>query len=180
LTVVGLLSQPLIPEPTIERNSNPPVAPLSGDYLAELKRLLEEKEWEDADLKTLDIMLRVTRRESSERLDDESIPIIPCKVLKEIDQLWKQYSDDRFGFSVQHKIWQESGSPIKPNADWAKFGNRVGWRVDGMSGRWHGENEIFLSNPPRKGGLPWGGYWFGDLELSGWWYLFPHIEDCEL
>ncbi|XP_022760999.1 tetrapyrrole-binding protein, chloroplastic [Durio zibethinus] len=41
--------------------------------------------------------------------------------LKAIDELWKQYSNDRFGYSVQKNLWQ------KVNKDFTKFFLKVGW-----------------------------------------------------
>ncbi|KAF5730414.1 Tetrapyrrole-binding family protein [Tripterygium wilfordii] len=41
--------------------------------------------------------------------------------LKTIDSLWRQYSNNRFGYSVQRKIWS------KVNEDFTKFFLKVGW-----------------------------------------------------
>lgn len=41
--------------------------------------------------------------------------------LKAIDDLWRLYSDNRFGYSVQKKIWD------KENRDFSKFFIKVGW-----------------------------------------------------
>ncbi|KAL2530072.1 Tetrapyrrole-binding protein [Forsythia ovata] len=41
--------------------------------------------------------------------------------LKTIDELWKQYSDNKFGYSVQKKIWEKS------DRDFTKFFIKVGW-----------------------------------------------------
>lgn len=38
-----------------------------------------------------------------------------------IDTLWLQHSDNRFGYSVQRKIWR------KVNRDFTRFFIRVGW-----------------------------------------------------
>ena len=46
----------------------------------------------------------------------------PCETLKEIDRLWVQNSNNKFGITIQSKIcYQER--------DWDKFGDRMGWRV---------------------------------------------------
>ncbi|XP_050214991.1 tetrapyrrole-binding protein, chloroplastic [Mercurialis annua] len=39
-----------------------------------------------------------------------------------IDELWKKYSDNKFGYSVQKKIWQQ-----KSKKDFSKFFVNVGW-----------------------------------------------------
>lgn len=41
--------------------------------------------------------------------------------MKAIDELWRQYSDNKFGYSVQKKIWE------KVNKDFTNFFIRVGW-----------------------------------------------------
>ncbi|XVF29347.1 hypothetical protein REPUB_Repub15cG0112900 [Reevesia pubescens] len=41
--------------------------------------------------------------------------------LKAIDELWKQYSNNKFGYSVQKRLWQ------KANKDFTKFFIKVGW-----------------------------------------------------
>lgn len=41
--------------------------------------------------------------------------------LKEIDSLWRKYSDNKFGYSVQKKIWN------KVNRDFTSFFIKVGW-----------------------------------------------------
>ncbi|KAK4719688.1 hypothetical protein R3W88_018026 [Solanum pinnatisectum] len=42
--------------------------------------------------------------------------------LKEIDSLWRKYSDGKFGYSVQKKIWN-----TKVNRDFTNFFIKVGW-----------------------------------------------------
>ncbi|XP_073284341.1 tetrapyrrole-binding protein, chloroplastic-like [Primulina huaijiensis] len=49
------------------------------------------------------------------------VQFIPESDLKTIDELWKQYSDNKFGYSVQKKIWK------KVNKDFTKFFIKVGW-----------------------------------------------------
>ncbi|OMP07067.1 GUN4-like protein [Corchorus olitorius] len=41
--------------------------------------------------------------------------------LKAIDDLWKQYSDNKFGYSVQKRLWE------KVNKDFTKFFIKAGW-----------------------------------------------------
>ena len=52
-------------------------------------------------------MLAVAKREKE--LDVNSIDNFPCEDLRTIDQLWVKYSDGRFGFSVQKRIYQNLG-----------------------------------------------------------------------
>ncbi|MEM8721160.1 MAG: GUN4 domain-containing protein [Cyanobacteria bacterium P01_G01_bin.39] len=66
---------------------------------------------------------------------EEDVTNFPCKDLRTIDQLWVQYSNGHFGFSVQMKILQEIQDKEKSqynNIDNIRdqFGNQVGWRVN--------------------------------------------------
>ncbi|MEB3179478.1 MAG: serine/threonine-protein kinase [Nostocaceae cyanobacterium] len=100
------------------------------DY-TNLRDLLKAGKWREADRETIDVMLKVAGREEQRWLDVESIENFPCTDLRTIDKLWVKYSNGRFGFSVQKRIWESVGG--KPNADyetWCKFGDRVGWRVN--------------------------------------------------
>lgn len=56
----------------------------------------------------------------------------PVKDLRTIDQLWLNYSNGKFGFSVQKQIWTSSQVGGKVGEfDWDKFeklADMVGWR----------------------------------------------------
>ena len=61
--------------------------------------------------------------------DTESIEKFPCEDLRTIDQLWVKYSNGRFGFSVQKRIYQSLGGTTKYYEKvWERFGDGVGWR----------------------------------------------------
>lgn len=49
------------------------------------------------------------------------VQFIPESDLKSIDQLWTQFSNNKFGYSVQKKIWK------KANKDFTNFFIKVGW-----------------------------------------------------
>ena len=75
-------------------------------------------------------MLKAANREKEGFLDSVSIEKFTCTDLRTIDQLWIKYSNGRFGFSVQKRIWESVGG--KPgDIDYrllkTKFGDRVGW-----------------------------------------------------
>jgi hypothetical protein len=96
----------------------------SIDY-RNLRDLLKEKKWREADEETLKVMLKATNRESW--LNSDSLKDFPSKDLKTIDSMWVSASDGQFGFSVQKKIWEECGGPTSYNKEWVKFCNLVGW-----------------------------------------------------
>lgn len=98
------------------------------DY-TRLRDLLKSGQWKKADQETSDRMLEAMGRQKEGRLRIEDIKNIPCADLCTLDHLWVKYSQGKFGFSVQKKIWQECGSPTDYGANWEKFAVRVGWRV---------------------------------------------------
>jgi uncharacterized caspase-like protein len=98
------------------------------DY-TKLRDLLAQGKWKEADKETSLVMLKAANRETERHLDDESIEIFPCTDLRTIDQLWVKYSNGRFGFSVQKRIWESAGG-MGGKHDYEilkKFSTRVGW-----------------------------------------------------
>jgi hypothetical protein len=51
--------------------------------------------------------MKASSREEENWVNIENIASFPCKDLRTIDQLWVHYSDGKFGFSVQGKIFLE-------------------------------------------------------------------------
>ncbi|MBD0386321.1 MAG: GUN4 domain-containing protein [Nostoc sp. C3-bin3] len=71
--------------------------------------------WKEADEETNKLMLQVAGREQQGYLDLDDIRQFPCEDLRTIDQLWVQYSDGHFGFSVQKEIFLDSGGILSGN-----------------------------------------------------------------
>ncbi|HEY9613575.1 serine/threonine-protein kinase [Allocoleopsis sp.] len=91
------------------------------DY-SKLRDLLAAKKWQEADQETGERMLEVAGRQEAGFLSPYGdIDHFPCEDFCIIDQLWVKYSNARFGFSVQKRIWESV------NRDWEKFCKRVGW-----------------------------------------------------
>ncbi|MEG4343634.1 serine/threonine-protein kinase [Microcoleus sp. A003_D6] len=119
------LPKPAPPETT------PMVSAVGMDY-TNLRDLLAAGKWKEADEETARVMLKVAGREKKGGLNSESIDNFPCEDLRTIDQLWVKYSDGRFGFSVQKRIYQSLGGTREHDREiWEAFGDRVGWRVNG-------------------------------------------------
>lgn len=103
--------------------TEPLISATDTDY-SQLDALLSTGKWQAADLETREVMLRVIGR--VDFLPRELIEEFPCEDLSIIDRLWRHYSRDRFGFSIQVEILNEVGG------NWDNFGDRVGWRIDGI------------------------------------------------
>ncbi len=95
-----------------------------------LEKLLKEGKWKEADQETFEVMLQAANRVSKGALDVKDIDNFPCEDLRTIDQLWIKYSNGRFGFSVQKKIYMDRlGGTRKYNQEiWYEFCAQVGWR----------------------------------------------------
>ena len=103
-----------------------PLKPL--DY-GHLDKLLATQDWEAADYETSILMQKITsqqRRFSAKFLDivflgQLRIPIqvskIPCQHLLMLNKLWTQYSENRFGFSIQRSVWKTLDSDLRENVD---------------------------------------------------------------
>ncbi|MFM6608966.1 MAG: GUN4 domain-containing protein, partial [Dolichospermum sp.] len=152
-----------------------------------LRDLLKAEKWQEADKETRRVMLAVAKREEKGWFNVESIDNFPCADLRTIDQLWVKYSNGKFGFSVQQRIYQGLGGTREFKGEiWEKFGDKVGWRKEGS---WLGYySDITFDIKAPEGHLPlWcvGGdmiYWkkgmmYGLKELCG---VLSRVETCRL
>ncbi len=105
-----------------------------GDgYYFRLRGFLAVHAWKAADQETADRMKEVISLSQvgilgSSVLTSEKIDKFPCLDLCNINSLWMKYSEGRFGFSVQKRIWENCGSPNSYGKNWEKFGETVGWK----------------------------------------------------
>jgi hypothetical protein len=80
-----------------------PSADVSG-----LEQLLKAQRWKEADVET-SWLIRVaagTERQVFPTLI--TVYYLPCNDLKTIDQLWVKYSQGKFGYSVQRKLYHQA------------------------------------------------------------------------
>ena len=121
--------------PTIPSPQPPPqpvklISAKGVDY-RKLDRLLASEKWKEADRETARVMLKVAGEKEDGWLNDEHIDNFPCEDLRTIDQLWVKYSNERFGFSVQQRIYQSLGGTREFDSKiWEAFLDRLGWRVN--------------------------------------------------
>jgi serine/threonine protein kinase len=140
----------------------------------QLDRLLSQGKWKEADQETGKVMCKIMGREKEGYLTDDNCKNFPKEELKIIDQLWVKYSNGKFGFSVQKKIWIAcGGTPGVYNYDvYKKFADTVGWR---KGGNWLSYSDLtFNTNVPFNGHLPFGLWWVG-FSLSWVGYLFSLV-----
>ncbi|MEI3650970.1 MAG: serine/threonine-protein kinase [Dolichospermum lemmermannii FEM_B0920] len=161
------------------------------DY-RKLRDLLAQGEWNEADYETARVMLAVAKPEEEFHLRVEYINKFPCKDLRTIDQLWVKYSDGRFGFSVQKRIYQDLGGNFTYNSDiWDEFEDKVGWTNEGI--RLLSDMKTFDKAQVPKGNFPRGtgcfrfvNHWALINILGGynwqwtWLGIFSRVETCKL
>ncbi|MGQ4648195.1 GUN4 domain-containing protein [Lyngbya aestuarii] len=179
LAVIDYLQQSLLDEsPTSEREI---------DY-TKLQDLLSAKKWQEADEETRQKMLEIMGKQQRGYLDNEDMQKFPCKDLFTINQLWLNYTNGCFGFSVQKQIWIEEGGKlgIYDLMAYEKFAVRVGWRENDT---WKSYSELtFVSEKP-PGHLPLSlslGWGTGAIKLVGVEgaveadCFFSRVDNCKL
>ncbi|WP_149976732.1 serine/threonine-protein kinase [Microcystis aeruginosa] len=136
-----------------------------------LRDLLAQEKWQEADQETANLFLRVADRTKEKYLKIEDIDNFPCEDLSTINQLWLKYSQGKFGISVQKRIYESlGGSGNYDQQKWNAFGSKVGWRVNN---KWLYYDQITFSLKAPSGHLPtlvWG--------VGGGIILFSRLETC--
>jgi tetratricopeptide (TPR) repeat protein len=149
-----------------------------GMNYTRLRDLLAAGKWKEADEETRRVMLSVGKREKESWLDTKSIDNFPCEDLLTIDQLWVKYSDGKFGFSVQNKIYQSlEGTRDYDQKIWDAFGDKVGWRKEGS---WLRYSYITFDKRSPEGHLP---VCIRLSDVGGWLLggaVFFRVETCKL
>jgi hypothetical protein len=147
-----------------------------GINYTSLRDLLAAGKWKEADGKTYRLVIKAANREEEGYLYSDDWLNFPCKDLRTIDQLWVQYSNSRFGFSIQKQIWESLEG--NPDADWKrdKLYEVVGWRKKGELA-WLSYNELTY-NPDKAppGHLPA----LGGGRFVAWCSVFSRAKTCNL
>jgi hypothetical protein len=150
------------------------------DY-TRLQQLLAAENWQEADRETGTIVLKLSGREQQGQLEAEDLRKLPCQDLSHIDQLWVKYSNARFGFSVQQRIWRSIGGTRKAGYEvFQLFGDRVGWFV---TRSWSTDNLIFALTAS-EGHLPYCRAWLNSKRanavVSRFSSLMSRLEECKI
>lgn len=177
---IDISSKPAVTEKSTPQETTPTAQKLelaskvSADY-SQLEKLLASGKFQEADRETRRLMLSIAGREQERWLDAKSMASFPCPDLQAIDKLWQEYSDGRFGFSVQKDIWEAVGK------DGDQFDDRVGWSENGKL-RQYKELNWEVRSP--AGHLPiafWcggGGCLSGDKQ--GWFSAPQMVRKCKI
>lgn len=117
-----------------------------------LQALLKAKKWYQSNRETT-------------RLIAENPDNVTCQNLKQIDQLWTNYSEGKYGFTPQLQIWQQvGGMKCETCEDQIQaFSKQVGWRVSSRDIRLIPGD--FPGHYPTAAVLGWEGYVDRDKSL---------------
>lgn len=126
-----------------------PAPQVEADYTL-LRDKLAAGEWELADNETRRLLIEIAGDEAQLRewVYFSEVKFIPVKDMLTLDRLWRAYSRDRFGFSVQRALW------IASKRQWGPFFKRINW-VQGENNayrKW--PNEFIYKPEAEKGHLP--------------------------
>ena len=143
----------------------------TGINYTELADLLKNNQWQQANQATAKLLLQASHKNRKNWLERDDIELITCEDLQIIDRLWREYSQDNFGFSIQAHIWQNM-----EQQNYKHFGEKVGWRVNG---RWILLQKLNFNTSAPMGHLPAMSWWFGHA-IWGLKTLFLRINACYL
>jgi len=122
-------------DPTLETELKALGQAVTTSRYQQLERYLQQGQWREADQETYRLMITTVGKEDGQWFDKEDLLNFPCEDLKAIDGLWVNYSQGKFGFSVQKQIYVECGAELdgKYPGDkiWYEWCDRVGWRKGG-------------------------------------------------
>ena len=148
---------------TVDENSL--VSARTGIDYTKLRNLLEAKKWSEADLHTYQLIEQIVKSAKQQNkhvfIELKTIANFSCPDVRTIDALWKKYSDNKFGFSPQQKVWQNVNQQGDFSTQtWRRFATKVGWKqgeVASSSGYKLYEQLDFEPAKAPVGHLPW---WF--------------------
>ncbi|AFY70483.1 GUN4 domain protein [Thalassoporum mexicanum PCC 7367] len=143
---------------------------LQLNRLKQIQFLLSQREWNNADRLTTELLeLLATERDAELKRDDPASmgtalnKAIACTDLHQIDRLWAVASDGKYGISMQKQIWDDL-----PNQSIAAMSQRVGWDAQDVDY----VDQVKQTEPVAllAGQLPSIGRQFFGVDELGQWY----------
>jgi GUN4-like len=131
-------------------------SPTGIDYSTLADHLIK-KQWKKSDVETYILICKSLKKDNGSTFNDNEIEQIPIVDLKNIDYLWRKYSDRKYGFSIQKELQQD----LSPNTS---IENKLSWP------EFHNPDELFdkfdvnVQKYNTKGILPYTIHYKG----SGW------------
>ena len=154
-----------------------------------LHEQLANQEWFAADKETVRLIADIAGVSDLEDLSPREIRSFSCGELQVIDRLWSNYSNGRFGFSIQLKIYQDLGGSLESTIGedlelTQQWGAALGWR-EGVTAqtpagnRWRKCDELDFSLNAPKGCHPsrWWNSPYGSRMTN---YFLNRLITCEM
>ncbi len=154
-----------------------------------LHEQLASQQWFEADRETVNLIAAIASVSDLEDLSPRAIRSFSCGELQVIDRLWSNYSEGRFGFSVQLQVYQDLGGSVETTIGEnqsliERWGAQLGWR-NGVSEEnprgesWRKCNELDFSLNAPKGCHPsrWWNSPYGSKMTN---YFLNRLMTCEL
>ncbi|MGD1806438.1 GUN4 domain-containing protein [Dapis sp. BLCC M126] len=154
---------------------------ISDIYLyGKLRDLLAAGKWKEADQETARVMLEISGKTDKENLIPDDVIKFPCSVINLIDQLWIKYSNGRFGFSVQKKVYESMGGTFDISQIDMKVmesvAEKIGVRLKGKPIPYK-NLKFSLETPP--GGLPIA-WWSSPYGAKSAVYFLARLNACNI
>lgn len=119
------------------------------DY-SKLSGLLEAEDFKEADAETRRLLIVIAGPAAEKRgwVYYTEVPSMPAADLKTIDGLWKHFSDNKFGYTVQRKIWNQK------KGNFADFAQAVSWFTAPSINRQWPDGFVYDKKDGKLGHLP--------------------------
>ena len=141
------------------------ISPQTGIDYTNLQTLLAQKKWLEADRQTKkainNVFETIKRKNDTSYIELTTLADRSCNDISTIDFLWRKFSGDRFGFSLQQNLWNN----LHQNGNfsitvWRSFATEIGWKkgdINNSEGYILYEQLNFNPQTAPQGHLPW---WF--------------------
>lgn len=149
----------------------------------QLQKFLKEGDFKSADQETTRIMLDVAS-EDRDNLTPADVSKFPCNVIQIIDQLWQQYSEQKFGFSVQLKTYYQVGGNINTIRSqdikvMKQFAEKIGWLDEKDEPRFPDYDNWDFSLSAPDGCFP-AHWWKSPYGLKMVTFFFSRLIACDI
>ncbi|MGK7919692.1 MAG: GUN4 domain-containing protein [Trichodesmium sp.] len=165
----------------LEKKLDQALALISDIYrYGKLRDLLAAGKWKEADQETARVMLEISGKTDKENLTPDDVIKFPCSVINLIDQLWIKYSNGRFGFSVQKKVYKSMGGTFDiSQIDMKvleKTTEKLGLRLNGKRIPYP---ELNFSLEAPKGAFPVA-WWSSPYGAKSAVYFLARLNSCNI
>lgn len=157
---IGLPSKSCLSSPSFNVPTTGSTASQIGADYTKLANLLAKQKLQSADQETSNKIFWLAKGKPDEYIPMGKIKKIPCKDLRTINNLWLAYSQGKYGFSIQRKLYKQIYEEVRhqPKVKYIelevynRFARRVGWTAK-KNGPSYGD-ELTFNPQGGEGHLP--------------------------